>query len=131
MLKTKRDLMSRAILKRARSFLGIPYLWGGITPFGFDCSGLVQMIYQVEAGIRLPRDSKDQKMSGFKIKSEDVQAGDLRFFKGHVAIAVDRFKIIHSTLAGGGVVINSLNQKDADFRPDLPGIYLEDRRIIS
>jgi gamma-D-glutamyl-L-lysine dipeptidyl-peptidase len=129
-LKTKKDLMSRAILKKARSFMGVPYLWGGITPFGFDCSGLVQMIYQVEAGIRLPRDSKDQKALGIKINKEEVQAGDLRFFKGHVAIAIDRFKIIHSSLAGGGVVINSLNPKDADFRSDLPDIHVEDRRII-
>jgi gamma-D-glutamyl-L-lysine dipeptidyl-peptidase len=117
------------IISDARRFLGVPYLWGGITPFGFDCSGLVQMVYRT-AGIRLPRDSKDQRFSGHWINIDQVRKGDLRFFKGHVAIALDRYHIIHSSLAEGGVAVNSLNPGDPDFRPDLIDIFLEDRRVI-
>jgi beta-lactamase class A len=128
--KANRMQITNAIIKRAKSFLGVPYLWGGITPFGFDCSGLVQMIYAVEAGINLPRDSKEQRKMGIKIAEEEVRIGDLRFFKGHVAIAIDKYRIIHSSLSGGGVVINSLNRNDADYRPDLVDIHIEDRRVL-
>jgi hypothetical protein len=117
------------IIRDARKFLGVPYLWGGVTPFGFDCSGLVQMVYRT-AGIKLPRDSKDQRFSGHWINIDQVRKGDLRFFEGHVAIALDRYRIIHSSLGEGGVAINSLNPGDPDFRPDLINIFIEDRRVI-
>jgi len=117
------------LIKEAARFIGTPYLWGGITPFGFDCSGLVQMVCR-SAGINLPRDSSRQKKIGRKIGLEDVKAGDLFFFKGHVAIALDRYRMIHSSLGSGGVAFNSLNPDDHDYRRDLADIFLEARRVL-
>jgi len=117
------------IIKEARKFLGTPYLWGGVTPFGFDCSGLVQMVYRA-LGLNLPRDSKDQRNRGTKIDVGQIEMGDLLFFKGHVAIAIDRYKLIHSSLGAGGVAMNSLNPRDQDYRKDLTEIFIEARRVL-
>ncbi len=125
----KNIIRPTSIIRDARKFLGTPYLWGGTTPFGFDCSGLVQMVYRV-AGIILPRDSKDQRKCGNKIDPAEVTMGDLLFFKGHVAIAIDRYKLIHSSLGAGGVAINSLNPRDSDYRKDLTEIFIEARRVL-
>lgn len=118
-----------AIIKEARKFLGTPYLWGGVTPFGFDCSGLVQMVYKT-LGLTLPRDSKDQRNCGTKVDIGQAKTGDLLLFKGHVAIAIDRYKLIHSSLGAGGVAINSLNPRDPDYRKDLIEIFIEARRVL-
>lgn len=85
----------------AQKFIGIQYLWGGKSVQGFDCSGLVQTIFQ-GIGIILPRDASDQSTYFFesKIGPEEVQPGDLHFFGkdniSHVAIASGRGKFIHS-----------------------------------
>jgi len=87
----------------APKFIGVPYLWGGTSSFGFDCSGFVQRLFRF-CGKELPRNS-DQQMSA----SEDVggirdaEKGDLLFFKGHVAIYVGRGKIIHANGHHGSV----------------------------
>ncbi len=117
------------ILADARRFLGTPYLWGGVTPFGIDCSGLVQLVYG-RHGIKLPRDSHDQMKSGERIGRAEIQAGDLLFFKGHVAIALDGERIIHASLAEGGVAVNSLNPEHPRFRRDLYDGFLEARRVL-
>lgn len=93
-------------------FAGAPYLWGGVTPWGVDCSGLVQTAFAAR-GERLPRDSHDQASSGSPVGFDSIAAGDLLFFreKGeritHVAFAGDNDTLVHSTLACGGVVTES------------------------
>ena len=77
-------------------FLDAPYLWGGKTALGLDCSGLAQGALQA-AGIPCPRDSDMQELSlGKPVALADMRRGDLIFWKGHVAIARDAESIIHA-----------------------------------
>lgn len=117
------------IIKEAKKFLGVPYLWGGTSPFGFDCSGFVRTIFG-KFGIELPRDSRDQFKFGREVTSGNIRPADLLFFKGHVALVMSKDKFIHSSLGAGGVAINSLNSDDVGFRKDLFDIYLGARRVL-
>jgi cell wall-associated NlpC family hydrolase len=80
----------------AEQFLAAPYLWGGKTSLGLDCSGLLQVSLQA-AGIACPRDSDMQELALGKLSSlADLRRGDLIFWKGHVAIARDAATLIHA-----------------------------------
>jgi hypothetical protein len=85
----------------ATSYVNVPYLWGGKTPFGADCSGFIQMIMRLH-GEELPRDSYQQAEVGETITYADREPGDLAFFKnrygkiGHVGFLLSRDKIIHA-----------------------------------
>jgi cell wall-associated NlpC family hydrolase len=80
----------------AERFLAAPYLWGGKTSLGLDCSALVQVSLQA-AGIACPRDSDMQELALGKLSSlTELRRGDLVFWKGHVAIARDSETLIHA-----------------------------------
>jgi cell wall-associated NlpC family hydrolase len=91
-------------LKTAESFIGVPYLWGGTTALGLDCSGLVQQVYRLN-GVALPRDADQQAMLGRRV--EEARAGDLMFFGAdrvtHVALATSATEFIHAPMKGGVV----------------------------
>jgi gamma-D-glutamyl-L-lysine dipeptidyl-peptidase len=92
----------------SRSFLGVPYLWGGTSEFGYDCSGFTQRLFRY-SGIEIPRNSNWQRDAGEKVKDLDhANKGDLVFFKGHVALHLGGGTIIHSNLSHGGVSITDL-----------------------
>lgn len=80
----------------AEQFRNVPYLWGGKTLLGLDCSGLVQVSLQA-AGVACPRDSDMQELTlGTLSNLQDLRRGDLIFWKGHVAIARDPETLIHA-----------------------------------
>jgi cell wall-associated NlpC family hydrolase len=104
----------------AKAFLGIPYLWGGTSWRGIDCSGLVQLCYRM-GGYTLPRDGEPQYHAlSNDIKREQMQAGDLLFFGRkqitHVALALNRHEYIHAEGERyNQVTINSLDKVDANY----------------
>src|ERR1700761_6807510 len=104
----------------ATSFLNVPYLWGGRTHFGIDCSGFTQVVFKLH-GVNLLRDASQQEDQGYLINSlHDTKLGDLAFFVNdggkvvHVGIMLNNEKIIH---ASGKVKIDSIDEK---------GIYSEE-----
>ena len=123
-----------ALVRTARSYLGVQYRWGGRSTFGIDCSGLVSMSYLLN-GISIYRDASivtghvlkrlemDWDENGhFLLNNLDkMLPGDALYFPGHVAMYLGDGKYIHSTGKAGanGVVINSLIPGAKDFRRDL------------
>ncbi|MBK7349791.1 MAG: C40 family peptidase [Gemmatimonadetes bacterium] len=93
-----------------RAFAGTPYQWGGVTPWGVDCSGLVQTSFLVR-GITLPRDAAQQATVGEAVPPGQHRPGDLLFFSErgervtHVALAGPSDTLVHSTVACGGFVL--------------------------
>ncbi|MCJ7691759.1 MAG: C40 family peptidase, partial [Clostridiaceae bacterium] len=105
------------IVTYASKFMGIPYVWGGTTPLGFDCSGYVQYVYK-NFGIDLPRVTMDQVNVGTAVNINNLQKGDLIYFRmnkaqpsqvSHVGLYIGDNKFIQSPKTGDVVKISELN----------------------
>jgi cell wall-associated NlpC family hydrolase len=94
----------------AMQYLGTPYVWGGSSPGGFDCSGFVMYVY-AQVGVSLPHSSYAQYGYGSPVSRSDLQPGDLVFFDGlgHVGIYVGGGSFIHAPHTGDVVKISSLS----------------------
>ncbi|WP_051464036.1 C40 family peptidase [Lacrimispora indolis] len=111
----------KAVVETAKQYLGTQYRWGGRSTAGIDCSGLTSESYLLN-GILTYRDARIEP--GFpvhEIPKDEMLAGDLMYFPGHIAMYMGNGAYIHSTgrIGSGGVVINSLNPKAEDYRADL------------
>ncbi len=127
--KTKASMTAGTLLAEAKKFLGVPYLWGGVTSAGFDCSGFVRAVFSV-FGVYLPRDTCDQVRAGRKLDRSEVRTGDLLFFERHVGLAVGRTRIIHASRGGGGVRMNSLDPEGCDYTEELAAAFDQARRVL-
>lgn len=118
-------------------FEGASYLWGGITPWGADCSGFVQTIFGLH-GVHLPRDAWQQSESGEDAGAlEELKAADLAFFSDradkrvtHVAIALGRARLVHLALGRGGFANESLSQSKDAYVGKLRERFLRARRVL-
>src|SRR4051812_29787070 len=105
-----------AVLRTADSYRGVPYVWGGNTPRGFDCSGFTKYVF-AKYGITLPRTSREQVRAGRAIAADfgSLRPGDLMMFAepgeaiSHVAIYAGNGHIIHASSSVGGVGYTDLN----------------------
>ncbi len=129
-----RQVQPSQVTALASRLKGIPYLWGGNSTKGFDCSGFTQTVFRM-AGLQLPRDADQQSAVGKKVDPgtdfENVRAGDLLFFgkerATHVAISLGGARFIHSST---DVHVSSLKKSDPDFDEGRFRSLLQIMRVI-
>ena len=100
-----------AVYKEALKYRGVPYVYGGSTPRGFDCSGFTMYVY-ASFGIRLPHSAHLQLAMGTPIAEKDAKAGDLVYMEGHVAIWVAPGTMIDAPTEGRSVVVRPIYTKN-------------------
>ncbi len=130
----------RAIVRSAQLYFdGTSYVWGGVTPWGCDCSGLVQSVYWLH-GTQLHRDAWQQALQGTKVEGSlmDARIGDLVFFSDridlhitHVAIALGDCRLVHLALGRGGYAIERLDDAADPYVQKLHERFVTTRRILT
>ena len=100
----------------ARRYIGVPYAWGGASPHGFDCSGLVMYVYS-KLGVRLPHHAASQYRYGRKVSRWGLKPGDLVFFSGlgHVGLFIGNGRFIDAPQSGEVVRVASLASRASSF----------------
>ncbi|MFB7141522.1 NlpC/P60 family protein [Gottfriedia sp. NPDC056225] len=106
------------LIKTAKQFLGLRYLWAGVSGFGFDCSGFTYSLFK-SFGVTIPRDSSVQAKNGIEVKKDEIQPGDLLFFASnngtgsvhHVSMYIGNGLMIQAPNADRSVEIIPLNTK--------------------
>jgi cell wall-associated NlpC family hydrolase len=110
------------VIAEARKYLGVKYVWGGESPTGFDCSGLVQYVYK-KFGVNLPRVSQDQAHAGKAVSAADAKAGDLVFYHNpatHVGIYLGNGMMLDAPNSKSVVRVEKLWSGVSGFRRVLP-----------
>jgi len=130
---------ANAITRSALDFFeGTSYLWGGITPWGADCSGLVQSVFSLH-GVQLRRDAWQQAQQGEAGAPDLLEAleGDLLFFSDrvdghitHVAIALGQRRLVHLALGRGGYSVEQLDDEADPYVRKLRERFVHARRVL-
>lgn len=106
------------VLLEAEKYLGVPYVYGGSTPAGFDCSGLTQYVFG-QLGISLPRTDVEQRAwaqsNGMQVPPEEAQPGDLMWHPGHVGIYAGNGMILHAPTPGDVVRIQDASYASFEY----------------
>ncbi len=103
-----------AVVSIAMRYLGVPYVWGGSTPAGFDCSGFTSYVY-AQVGIDLPRTSSEQRYAGSVVPWSQAQPGDMIWSPGHIAIYAGDGMQIEAPVPGQTVRYSSIWQSNPTF----------------
>lgn len=111
---------SSNVITTAKKYLGVPYVWGGTTPNGFDCSGFTSYVYREATGKNIGRVTTNQENAGTIITPAQAQPGDLLFWGGrgssyHVAIYLGNDQYIHAPYAGKTIEITNFKYYRPDF----------------
>ncbi|MEG6586869.1 C40 family peptidase [Dendrosporobacter sp. 1207_IL3150] len=105
-----------AIIATGQKYMGVPYVWGGETPNGFDCSGFTQFVMK-QNGVTIPRTAAEQFAAGTPVAKNNLKVGDLVFFTtykpgaSHVGFYMGDGKFIHASSAAKQVAISSLDEQ--------------------
>ncbi len=102
---TRTNASRSQIIAYAKQFIGVPYVWGGSSPKGFDCSGLTSYVYRNAAGIKLPRRAVHQRGAGKFVSRSQAQPGDMVNYSSHVGIYLGNGYMIHAPKPGDRVKI--------------------------
>ena len=133
-LINNQTISPKYLLKTAYQMMGVPYLWGGNSSKGNDCSGFIQNIFEA-SNVKLPRDARQQALLGENIVPNknwsNIKPGDLLFFGKnkritHVGMSIGEYEFIHQ---GGMVAINSLDKESKIFAPKRFETFLFIKRI--
>ncbi|MFD2792352.1 C40 family peptidase [Promicromonospora vindobonensis] len=103
-----------AVVSIAMRYLGVPYVWGGTTPAGFDCSGFTSYVY-AQVGVDLPRTSSAQRYAGTPVSWAEAQPGDMIWTPGHIAIYAGDGMQIEAPVPGKSVRYTSIWQSSPTF----------------
>lgn len=119
-------------------FAGTSYQWGGVTPWGADCSGMTQRVFALH-GVPLPRDAWQQAMVGADAGREiaALRAGDLLFFTDrddgratHVGISIGGARMVHLALGRGGYAVDRLDAEADEYASRLAARFVASRRVL-
>ncbi|MFI2365757.1 C40 family peptidase [Promicromonospora sp. NPDC019610] len=105
---------SSAVVSIGMRYLGVPYLWGGSTPAGMDCSGFTSYVY-AQVGVNLPRTSSEQRYAGPEVSWSEAQPGDLIWSPGHIAIYAGDGMQIEAPVPGKTVRYTQIWQSSPTF----------------
>jgi peptidoglycan DL-endopeptidase LytE len=109
------EIKANHVIATGERYIGAPYVWGGVSPSGFDCSGFTEYVF-LKNGIVLPRNSADQFKTGVPVAKSELRKGDLVFFNdtyrsgiSHVGIYIGNGQFIHASSGKGSVTISSMS----------------------